>query len=65
MARSKFPIKIFSGTIKKIKFPRHLDTLWTFSARYSIKFSKNRVDSKIIKPDKCSLETCHAVCIEY
>ena len=39
---------------------------WTryFRHRHSVKFSKNKMDSKVIKSLQCSLEKSHAVSIE-
>ena len=47
--------------LKKIRLPRHLDTPWTFRHRHSIKFSKNKIDSKIIISHQCFQERSHAV----
>ena len=43
----------------------HLDD-WTsyFRQRDTIKLSKNKMDSKVIKSHQCSLEKSHAVSIE-
>ena len=43
----------------------HLDD-WTryFRHRDTIKLSKNKMDSKVIKSHQCSLEKFHAVSIE-
>ena len=55
---------------KKIRTPRHVAqlSLWRGGLgildRYSIKLSKNKTYSKIVKSHKCSLETSHAVPIE-
>ena len=44
----------------------HLDD-WTrryFRHRDTIKLSKNKMDSKVIKPHQCSVEKCYAVSVE-
>ena len=50
---------------KKLDFPDTSTLLGHFRYRHSIKFSKNKIDSKIIKSHQCSLERSHAVLIEY
>ena len=50
---------------KKSDFPDTQTLLGHFRHRHSIKFSKNKIDSKIIKSHQCSLERSHAVLIEY
>ena len=40
------------------------DWTWYFRHRYTIKLSKNKMDSKVIKIHQCSLEIYHAVSIE-
>ena len=56
---------------KKVRPPRHLaelfiwrDGLGIFRRRYSIKLSKNKLGSKVIKYHQCSLERFYAVSVE-
>ena len=60
-----FTREVHSGTIKKNQTSQTLRHPLDILDRHSIKFSKNKINSKNIKSHQCSLEKSHAVLIEY